>query len=114
VAGIARPAIGGKLADSAMEPMSQPHSALDERALAIVEEVRACADLTDPEAVVGHLASRGLGFLQCIVAVRQLLGIGLGDAKILVHGSTAFAQDHEARQRFWEDLYAAAKRDLAQ
>lgn len=95
VAGRLRPAIEGKPIETAATP-AQQHRVLENWAQAAIGEVRSRVDPSDREAVVGHLAARGLGFMQCIVAVRQLFGIDLGEAKMLVHGAAAFSDDRES------------------
>jgi hypothetical protein len=74
---------------------------------AIDEAGRDLAVDADANATIAALRRHGVDrFIDCIIGLRALRGVGLGEAKLLVHHSPEFASGRTDREEFWEDLYA--------
>lgn len=66
-----------------------------------------CGPQADVEQILGYLQSEGLAIIDAIKAVMQLRGIGLGEAKRLVHFSQAYADQRAAHEASHDELAEA-------
>jgi ribosomal protein L7/L12 len=64
-------------------------------------------DGVDLESVVAYLRDEGCWKIDCIAILREVLGISLGDAKRLVHGSSTWRDVREQDDTFHDELIDA-------
>ena len=64
-------------------------------------------DGVDLESVVAYLRDEGCWKIDCIAILREALGISLGDAKRLVHGSSTWRDVREKDDTFHDELIDA-------
>lgn len=65
---------------------------------------RSYAETGDIEQVIGDLRGAGLNMIECIKAVMELRGVGLGEAKRVVHFSNAWSDLREVHDAAHESL----------
>jgi hypothetical protein len=95
--------------DSAPEPRSA-RNLRDQLDAGVVDAIERagwqCSADADLDTVVTVPRSYGLTFLQSVAGLVLLKGVGLAQAKLVVHNSTAFATDRDDREAFWADLHS--------
>ena len=56
------------------------------------------------DVALGVIRREGANFLQSMKVLYNVEGFSVGDAKTVVHTSPAWADEHDERETFWEEV----------